>query len=70
MRIVCPFPREFFSNTFSPLQVPLLIWDKNAERWLGGERVLPSLEMRQLYAVAEEMNFSRDATSCTVVNRR
>ena len=27
-----PGPREFFFNTFSELQVPLLMWDKNAER--------------------------------------
>ena len=61
---------NFFSNTFSQLQVPLLMWDKNAERWFGVRRVLPTLEMRQLYAVAEEMTFSRDATSRMVVNRR
>ena len=38
MRVLSPVPGEFFSNTFSQLQVPLLMWDKNAERWLGGEK--------------------------------
>jgi hypothetical protein len=31
--------------------------------------MLPSLEMRQLHAVAEDMNFTRGATSIMFVNR-
>ena len=61
---------NFSSNTFSRLQVPLLMLDQNAERRLGGEEVLPSLEMRQLHAVAEDVNFTRGATSMMFVNRR
>ena len=69
---LCPCRGEFFSNKFSRLEVPLLMWDKNAERRLGAEEVLPSLEMRQrqLHEAVEDMNFTAGGSSIMFVNRR
>ena len=64
-----PGSRCIFSNTFSQLQVPLLMWDKNAEGRLAAKSAA-ALEMRQLHAVAEEMNFTPRAACSMVVNRR